>query len=93
MNHRRLNRAAGEPRTAGLGAGPFGMKKSLPWCRSVRWPSPVGVVAGFRPALAVSALLSLLGAGAAVAAGRHPGGRGPLADPALAASGAGRIDG
>jgi len=35
--------------------------------------SPAGVVAGFRPALAVSALLSLLGAGAAVAAGRRGG--------------------
>ncbi len=58
--------------------------------------SPAGVVAGFRPALAVSALLSLLGAGAAVAAGRRGGTQAaaaPLAGQALATSGAGRIDG
>ncbi len=34
--------------------------------------SPAGVVAGYRPALAVSALLSLAGAAAAVAIGRRP---------------------
>lgn len=35
--------------------------------------SPAGVVAGYRPALAVSALLSLLGAAAAALAGRRAG--------------------
>jgi EmrB/QacA subfamily drug resistance transporter len=44
--------------------------------------SPAGVVAGFRPALAVSALLSLAGAGVAVAVGRRGGPRAAATAPA-----------
>ncbi len=76
-----LGRASGVNNTLQRFGGAFGIAVTAAvFTAHGQLGSPAGVVAGFRPALAVSALLSLLGAGAAVAAGRR-GGAQPAAAP------------
>jgi len=76
-----LGRASGVNNTLQRFGGAFGIAVTAAvFAAHGQLGSPAGVVAGFRPALAVSALLSLLGGGAALAAGRR-GGAQPAAAP------------
>jgi len=69
-----IGRASGVNNTLQRFGGAFGVAVAAAvFSAHGRLGSPAGMTAGFRPALAVSALLSLLGAGAAVLAGRRAG--------------------
>jgi MFS family permease len=69
-----MGRASGVNNTLQRFGGAFGVAVAAAvFSAHGQLGSPAGVTAGFRPALAVSALLSLLGAAAAVLAGRRGG--------------------
>jgi EmrB/QacA subfamily drug resistance transporter len=78
-----MGRASGVNNTLQRFGGAFGVAVAAAvFSAHGQLGSPAGMTAGFRPALAVSALLSLLGAGAAVLAGRRGGARAaPVAAP------------
>jgi MFS family permease len=78
-----MGRASGVNNTLQRFGGAFGVAVAAAvFSAHGQLGSPAGMTAGFRPALAVSALLSLLGAGAAVLAGRRAGAQAaPVAAP------------
>src|SRR6266567_3101424 len=81
-----MGRASGVNNTLQRFGGAFGIAVAAAvFSAHGQLGSPAGVTAGFRPALAVSALLSLLGAVAAVLAGRRGGARAPAAEAAVPA--------
>jgi len=83
-----MGRASGVNNTLQRFGGAFGIAVAAAvFSAHGQLGSPAGVTAGFRPALAVSALLSLLGAVAAVLAGRRGGARAAAAEAAVAAGG------
>jgi hypothetical protein len=78
-----MGRASGVNNTLQRFGGAFGVAVAAAvFSAHGQLGSPAGMTAGFRPALAVSALLSLLGAGTAVLAGRRAGAQAaPVAAP------------